>query len=261
MLLTRKLVINYIEVPPYGGGDEDLTTQILLYETTNIIEIHTTSSPDYGSNKSMGIENLEGTIGFARPGRNNEHWTASNDYVAFIPEFCSDSTTIIDGIEISISEDTLDLCEGTSEIINIEGDAEFEWLEPYSDLFTMLADNMFNVSASLEPGIYPCVVEGTADNGCVDQDTVFVRISDCTNAIEGMISQPVSIFPNPAVESFYLNTISPVGHLFIHDLYGKLMHETTPVNNSVFISDLQPGIYVISFKIDETSYTIPFVKI
>ena len=101
----RKLVINYINLPPYGGDIGNLTTQIILNETTNSIEIHTASSPDYGNEKSQGIENIDGTIGFVRPGRNNTIWETTNDYVAFIPEYCTDSISVVEGPAVELSGD------------------------------------------------------------------------------------------------------------------------------------------------------------
>ena len=57
------------------------TTQILLFETSNNIEIHTTSTINGGSGnlQTMGIENASGTVGRTVPGRNSSTWSASND--------------------------------------------------------------------------------------------------------------------------------------------------------------------------------------
>lgn len=87
---NRRLVINYKNMPHQTAGDGDtLTTQVILYETTNIIEIHTTNVEGYytgGSNgHTWGIENITGTRAFTPPGRNrveginvvNESWRFS----------------------------------------------------------------------------------------------------------------------------------------------------------------------------------------
>lgn len=83
---NRAFVLSITDLPHFGGGNL-ITTQIVLHETSNIIEIHTTSAPSDGGNHTMGIEGPAGTVGFPVPGRNSVNWaTITNDYVAFIPE-------------------------------------------------------------------------------------------------------------------------------------------------------------------------------
>lgn len=68
----RKLVINW------SGGNfyntvGSLNTQLVIYETSNVIEAHTTSST--GTNAAVqGIQNAAGTTAVVAPGRNNVTW-------------------------------------------------------------------------------------------------------------------------------------------------------------------------------------------
>ena len=83
---NRILIINFDAVPHFSGTP-NITSQIILYETSNIIEIHSTDISSNGTNHTMGIENATGTAGFSVPGRNSADWgTITNDYVAFIPD-------------------------------------------------------------------------------------------------------------------------------------------------------------------------------
>ncbi len=82
---NRALVVNFIEVPHFGSANE-VTFQIVLHETSNIIEIFGSNLPSDGGNHTQGIENSTGTIAFAAPGRTAANWSATNDYIAFIPE-------------------------------------------------------------------------------------------------------------------------------------------------------------------------------
>jgi gliding motility-associated-like protein len=84
---SRILVVNFIAVPhwPGPGPNDDVTVQMLLYETSNIIEIHTTTQPDAVGSHSQGIENSDGTVGFPVPGRSSAAWTATNDAWRFVP--------------------------------------------------------------------------------------------------------------------------------------------------------------------------------
>lgn len=87
---NRVRVINYVDVRHWASAGALYTFQIALYETSNIIQIHTTQVPNLsegGGNAgtTMGIENADGSFGYAVPGRNSVNWSATNDYVAFIP--------------------------------------------------------------------------------------------------------------------------------------------------------------------------------
>ncbi|MGH1335814.1 MAG: T9SS type B sorting domain-containing protein [Aureispira sp.] len=83
---NRILVVNYTTVSHHPApSNQPITVQALLYETTNVIEIHTTTQPDPNGNHTQGIENVDGTLGFAVPGRNSQTWTATNDAYRFTP--------------------------------------------------------------------------------------------------------------------------------------------------------------------------------
>ena len=88
----RKLVIRFDEVPHFSnsGSSDPVTSQVQLYESSNIIEIHTASMPGNPSGSwlehTMGIENANGTLAAAVPGRNgNAVWTANADAWRFSP--------------------------------------------------------------------------------------------------------------------------------------------------------------------------------
>ncbi|HYV92237.1 MAG TPA: GEVED domain-containing protein, partial [Chitinophagales bacterium] len=87
----RKCVLEFKDVMhyPYPGADP-VTIQTILYETTNWIEIHTTSMPGnpngFWSGHTEGIENSDGTLALTVPGRNSDNtWTASDDAWRFAP--------------------------------------------------------------------------------------------------------------------------------------------------------------------------------
>lgn len=83
---NRAFIFNVTDQPHFPNGNL-VTTQIVLHETSNIIEIHTTSAPSDGGNHTMGIEDATGANGFFVAGRNSSNWgTITNDYVAFVPE-------------------------------------------------------------------------------------------------------------------------------------------------------------------------------
>jgi hypothetical protein len=86
---SRKLVVEFDNVQHYLGGDA-VTMQAIIYESSNIIEVHTTSMPGNPSGNWLGhtegIENIDGTVGIAVPGRNGDPtWTTANDAWRFSP--------------------------------------------------------------------------------------------------------------------------------------------------------------------------------
>ncbi len=84
---NRKFVLSFTDVPNWLST-AIVTAQLVLHESSNLIEIYGTDiqSGGIGSQATQGIENADGTIGIAVPGRNNVVWATTDDYVAFVPD-------------------------------------------------------------------------------------------------------------------------------------------------------------------------------
>ncbi|MFN5324919.1 MAG: GEVED domain-containing protein, partial [Bacteroidota bacterium] len=83
---NRVFVIQFNNVPHFGGGGSPVSGQIHLYESSNVIEIHTTQMTGDGSNHTQGIENATGTLANAVPGRNALNWSGALDAYRFTPD-------------------------------------------------------------------------------------------------------------------------------------------------------------------------------
>ncbi|MFM7766928.1 MAG: GEVED domain-containing protein, partial [Bacteroidota bacterium] len=83
---NRVFVIRFNNVPHFGGGGSPVSGQIHLYESTNVIEIHTTQMTNDGSNHTQGIENATGSLANAVPGRNASLWNGALDAYRFTPD-------------------------------------------------------------------------------------------------------------------------------------------------------------------------------
>jgi gliding motility-associated-like protein len=85
----RRLVVQWLNVPFYQCTALKSTFQIVIYESTNVIENHITSKPTCmawaGGNATQGLHNLAGTQAFAVPGRNASVWTANNEAKRYSP--------------------------------------------------------------------------------------------------------------------------------------------------------------------------------
>lgn len=126
----RKLIISWVDIPMFDCWDDaslNGTFQIVIYETTNIIENHI----EYKSNcdtwyptGTQGVHNIDGTIAYTAPGRNGTTWEAENESTRFVPSGISWylGPTLIgysDTLTVSPTETTtytavVTLCDGST---------------------------------------------------------------------------------------------------------------------------------------------------
>lgn len=86
----RAFVASWVEVPHYqcGFAQGKQTYQVVLYESTNVIEVHVKNRTVCGFNSGsglLGIQNADGSIGITPPGRNTGRWTAEEEAWRFTP--------------------------------------------------------------------------------------------------------------------------------------------------------------------------------
>lgn len=86
----RRFVVSWSDVPMYLCDSTYFTNQLILYETTNIIEMNIKEKPICdmwnGGAAIEGIQNTDGTQAYVVPGRNfPTQWDASYDSWRFIP--------------------------------------------------------------------------------------------------------------------------------------------------------------------------------
>lgn len=100
----RKLVVNFCNVALFSCTSNRTSFQIVCYETSNVVEIHTKRKDACTSWNSgyaiQGVENNAGTAGTASPGRNYPSlWTvvaSSPDGKRFTPDLTGSSYTVTD---------------------------------------------------------------------------------------------------------------------------------------------------------------------
>ncbi|MBO9692945.1 T9SS type B sorting domain-containing protein [Chryseobacterium sp.] len=86
----RKFIISFYE-GRIAGCTERSSSQIVLYETTNIIEVFVDKKPipcptRKFENALIGINNNDGTVGYSPPGRNTGSWQALQEGWRFTPQ-------------------------------------------------------------------------------------------------------------------------------------------------------------------------------
>lgn len=85
----RRLVVTWESMPFFSCTGTYNTQQIIIFETTNVIENHIQTKltcPSWvGGRAVQGVHNLPGTAGVPVAGRNNTVWTTSNNAVRYTP--------------------------------------------------------------------------------------------------------------------------------------------------------------------------------
>ncbi len=134
----RVFVVNFDAVAMFSCNSSLSTSQIVIYETTNVIETYLHNKPlcsTWNSGAAIhGIQNANGTQAVVVPGRNYPaQWTASNDAWAFIPNGAPNYSTswyVAGQTTPFANADTVTVCPQSSEdyvavttYINCNGDS------------------------------------------------------------------------------------------------------------------------------------------
>ena len=113
----RTMVVNFPDVPYFSCNQLDMTTQIVIYETTNVIEIYLENRSDQCSNWNdgnavIGLQNQNGTEGIVAPGRNTGNWSANNEAWRFTPNGASnvEFAWLNEANEVIGTDSTINVC-------------------------------------------------------------------------------------------------------------------------------------------------------
>ena len=88
---SRQFVVNYSEICHFGFSCNENTTtsQIILYESSNTIDVNIYDKPvceDWNSGLAVvGVQNIEDTIAFTPPERNTGVWATADEFWRFTP--------------------------------------------------------------------------------------------------------------------------------------------------------------------------------
>lgn len=111
----RTFVLNFDAVCHFSCNNLTTTQQIVLYETTNVIEVYIQDKPTCigwnSGNAAIGLQDPTGTIGITPPGRNTGPWSTNNEAWQFTPSGAPNYvvTWLQNGNVIS-TEDTVVVC-------------------------------------------------------------------------------------------------------------------------------------------------------
>lgn len=121
---NQMFILTYSNVPIFGQSSLLNSGQIVLHETTNMIDIYSISAPVSPNLATQGIENASGSAGIAVPSRNQSNWSATNSAYRFSPYTPAPPT--------AITGNTL-LCQGQSDFYQatfMTGASAYGWTLP-----------------------------------------------------------------------------------------------------------------------------------
>ncbi len=178
----RYMVISFFNVAQFSTQcHESRTTQmIVLYETTNVIDVYLQDKPvctEWNSgNAVIGIQNPAGTIAVVPPGRNTGAWAAQNEAWRFNPAGAATATTYswFDENNSLINNDvSINVCPTTTETYT----AEVEFNNTFGDPIT-ITDSVI---------VYTTFVGATPDDImiCSDTENSQFDLTPQTNVITG----------------------------------------------------------------------------
>ncbi|MGK0385793.1 MAG: hypothetical protein ACI849_000398, partial [Patiriisocius sp.] len=92
----RTMVISFPNIFYFGCPTLRMTSQIVIYETTNVVEVYVLDRPSgcgwNDGNAVIGIQDGAGTLGYTPPGRNTGDWDANSEAWRFTPNGPSNVT-------------------------------------------------------------------------------------------------------------------------------------------------------------------------
>jgi hypothetical protein len=221
---NRTLLMNFNGIEHYSGPDL-VTTQVQLHETTNLIEIHTTSMTTDGNDHTMGIENVGGSIAFVVSGRNKDNsWSAFNEAKRFTPNNCSYSqTTTVNGPAIVVYGDSV-VCSGASSTLLATGAVSYTWSAGAGG-----AQSSSVVVSPTTTMVY--TLSGTDQNGC---------IGSASREVTVIASPPVSISqPTNPICAGQSTTLSASGA-------GSYTWSTGANTTSITVSPTSTSVYSLT---------------
>jgi len=88
----------------------------------------------------------------------------------------------------------------------------------------------------------------------------FTNLLTTGNVATENFNIPISIFPNPTINQFSIDTELKINKIFIMDISGKIIKAVAPGTKSIDVDELANGIYFIQFNTEEGNITKKLVK-
>lgn len=87
-----------------------------------------------------------------------------------------------------------------------------------------------------------------------------IQISNEPLSVEVVNDEALSIFPNPVNDVLTINYDKAISQIDVYDVNGKFVKSFTTVNNSINVSDLSSGVYMLNIQIEDGVIVRKIVK-
>ncbi len=236
---NRTFTVNFNDICQYGSSCNGLasTTQIILYEATNAIEINIIDKPlctAWNSGNALaGLQNADGTIAFTPPNRNTGAWEASDESWRYVPSGPANYTfEWLEGDTVLSSDDTISVAPSetttyTAQVTYEQCDGTFATV---TDDVTITVENS-NVMAGQPDDLSGC--DDISNDGFLEFDLT----QQDEAIIDGQEGVTVSYYAtiedaqdeiNPLVATAYTNTVA-----YTQTIYASLEDTATGCSDIV----------------------------
>ncbi len=171
---NREFVINFDSIAMFSCNSTFATSQIVLYETTNNIDIVVHEKPlctQWNSgNAVIGIQDSTGTLGLTPPGRNTGQWTATNEAWRFQ----------VAPLGVFVSNVTNSNCNSSNGAVSINI-INNSATPPFTFLWNTTPPQTTQNISNVPPGNYCVTVVDNASDSvitCVTVDTIYFAAPD-----------------------------------------------------------------------------------
>jgi len=216
----RKFVVLFDHVPQYDCNNLQTTQRIILYETSNVIDVQIDEKPVCSSWQNgvavIGIQNEDASVAYVAPGRNTGAWTvdpSSPELWRIIPNH-NPSTIIFD---YKWYDDATNTLVGTGQSINVcvSEDTVYRVEAGYddpntgqhytlTDTVTVFFDDQLG-NVDLGPDIYEC------DNPSVTLDATATNATSYTWEKDGVVIPGATSATLTVIESGHYTATAELG--------------------------------------------------
>ncbi len=258
----RKFVVLFDHVPQFSCNNLETTQRIILYETSNVIDVQIDEKPVCNNWQSgvavVGIQNEAGTVAYVPPGRNTGAWSvtsANSELWRFIPD--TNPSTII--FDYKWYEDATNTLVGSGQTINVcvmqdtVYRVEAEYDDPntgqhyiLTDTVTVFFDDQLG-PVDLGPDIYEC------DNTSVTLDANNANATTFTWEKDGVVIPGATSSTLTVTDSGNYTVTAELGPCLRTDDINVFIEERPIVSLPADITDCEGNILTLTPTVSNLS--------
>jgi len=189
---NRRCIVTYTGIPHCCNAGPPINSgQIILYETSNRIEIYSAVVTNDGSTNTQGIMDASGNVAYSVAGRNGVAWTANNDAYRFTPSATTPSCTGAPTPGSAVANPSL-ACLTVTTNLSLTGTsgtcgATYQWQSatalggPYANIAG--ATNPTAVASTTVTRYYRCILTCAGSSGTSTPATVSITPGPCPTCV------------------------------------------------------------------------------